>query len=194
MIGHGAALGGGGRPPGQSSPVPFRCAAPFRSFPSPVTAMAGAAALGLSRELRTQPIRNRPRTSRWGQVEHGPVATSSTYVDPPRRAHSPRAASCRNPHYDPDPASGGQLLALDLGARGSPAGGSPTARHRPPDRAARVQVVRSGGALHLDPARPGREKSAPPRSVHDLDAVQAASDVAATGDGKCGRARRLPTK
>jgi hypothetical protein len=38
--------------------------------------MAGAAALGLSRELRTQPVTNRPRTSRKGQVEHKPVATS----------------------------------------------------------------------------------------------------------------------
>jgi hypothetical protein len=39
-------------------------------FPAPVTAMAGAAALGLFRELRTRPVRNRPRTSRRGQVEH----------------------------------------------------------------------------------------------------------------------------
>ena len=38
---------------------------------------------------------NRPRTSRWGQVEHRPVATSSTYVEPPQRAHSPHATSCR---------------------------------------------------------------------------------------------------
>jgi hypothetical protein len=73
----------------------------FRSFPSPVTAMAGTAALGLSRELRTRPIRNRPRTSRWGQVEHRPVATSSTCAEPPRRAHSPRATSCRNDHPQP---------------------------------------------------------------------------------------------
>src|SRR4030095_6823698 len=58
--------------------------------------MVGTAALGLSRELRTRPIGNRPRTSRWGQVEHRPVATSSTYVDPPRLAHSSRATSCRN--------------------------------------------------------------------------------------------------
>ncbi len=42
----------------------------LRPFPSPVTAMVGTAALGLSRELRTRPIRNRPRTSRWGQVKH----------------------------------------------------------------------------------------------------------------------------
>src|SRR4030095_11836799 len=58
--------------------------------------MVGTAALGLYRELRTRPIGNRPRTSRWGQVEHRPVATSSTYVDPPRLAHSSRATSCRN--------------------------------------------------------------------------------------------------
>ena len=48
--------------------------------------MAGTAVLGLSRELRTPPIWNRRRTSRWGQVEHRPVATSSTSVDPPQRS------------------------------------------------------------------------------------------------------------
>ena len=48
----------------------FLIVALFRSFPSPVAAMAGAAVLGLFRELRTQPVRNRPRTSRRGQVEH----------------------------------------------------------------------------------------------------------------------------
>ena len=68
----------------------------FRSFPSPVTAMAGTAALGLSRELRTQPIRNRPCTSRRGQVEHRPVAISPASSRPPRQAHSQRATSCRN--------------------------------------------------------------------------------------------------
>ena len=56
----------------------------YRPFPSPVAAMVGSAALGLSRKLRTRPIRNRPRTSRWGRVEHKPVATSSTYAEPPR--------------------------------------------------------------------------------------------------------------
>jgi len=45
--------------------------------------MAGATALGLSRELRTQPIGNRPRTSRRGQVEHKPVATSLASARPP---------------------------------------------------------------------------------------------------------------
>src|SRR2546430_11293013 len=68
----------------------------FRPFPSPVTAMAGTAALGLSRELRTQPVRNRPRTSRRGQVEHKPVAMSPASTRPPRQAHSQRATSCRN--------------------------------------------------------------------------------------------------
>src|SRR5258705_7993475 len=58
--------------------------------------MAGTAALGLSRELRTQPIRNRPRTSRRGQVEHRPVAMSPASSRPPRQAHSQRATSCRN--------------------------------------------------------------------------------------------------
>src|SRR5271167_2339228 len=58
--------------------------------------MAGTAALGLSRELRTQPARNRPRTSRRGQVEHRPVAMSRASSRPPRQAHSQRATSCRN--------------------------------------------------------------------------------------------------
>ena len=58
--------------------------------------MAGTAALGLSRELRTQPVRNRPRTSRRGQVEHKPVAMSPASSRPPRQAHSQRATSCRN--------------------------------------------------------------------------------------------------
>ena len=58
--------------------------------------MAGTAVLGLSRELRTQPIRNRPRTSRRGQVEHKPVAMSPASSRPPRQAHSQRATSCRN--------------------------------------------------------------------------------------------------
>jgi len=57
--------------------------------------MAGTAVLGLSRELRTQPIRNRPRTSRRGQVEHRPVAISPASGRPPRQAHSQRATSCR---------------------------------------------------------------------------------------------------
>ena len=61
----------------------FLVVAPYRSFPLPVTAMVGTAVLELSRELRTRPIRNRPRASRWGQVEHKPEATSSTYVEPP---------------------------------------------------------------------------------------------------------------
>jgi hypothetical protein len=79
----------------------FRVVALFRSFPSPVAAMAGAAALGLFRELRTQPARNRPRTSRRGQVEHKPVAMSPASARPPRLAHSPRATSCRNNGHRP---------------------------------------------------------------------------------------------
>src|SRR5450759_3917217 len=58
--------------------------------------MAGTAALGLSRELRTQPVRNRPRTSRRGQVEHRPVAISPASSRPPRQDHSHHAPSCRN--------------------------------------------------------------------------------------------------
>ena len=79
----------------------FRIVAPFRSFPSPVAAMAGAAVLGLFRELRTQPARNRPRTSRRGQVEHKPVAMSPASARPPQLAHSPRATSCRNNQHRP---------------------------------------------------------------------------------------------
>src|SRR6266568_1012426 len=58
--------------------------------------MAGTAALGLSRELRTQPVRNRSRTSRRGQLEHKPVAMSPASSRPPRQAHYKRATSCRN--------------------------------------------------------------------------------------------------
>ena len=53
------------------------------SFPSPVAAMVGSATLGFSRELRTRPIRNRPRTSRWGQVEHRPFSKASKIRGPP---------------------------------------------------------------------------------------------------------------
>ena len=68
---------------------------PYRSFPWPVAVMAGTAALGLFRSS-TGPVRNRPRTSRRGKVEHNPVATSLASARPPRLAHSLRATSCRN--------------------------------------------------------------------------------------------------
>ena len=84
--------------------------------------MAGTAALGLSRELRTRPIRNRPRTSRWGRVEHKPVATSSTYVEPPRQAHSPRATSCRNYSFI--------LTNLDVSSPGKAVAAEHWYRHR----------------------------------------------------------------
>src|SRR5258707_1994208 len=61
--------------------------------------MTGTTALGLCRELRTQPVRNRPRTSRRGQVRHKPVATSLASARPPRLASSPRATSCRNERH-----------------------------------------------------------------------------------------------
>src|SRR5262245_32699118 len=104
--------------------------------------MAGATALGLSRELHTQPIRNRPRTSRWGRVEHKPVATSSTYAEPPRRAHSPRATSCRNLPYDqgrqpsPAPAASGKWLYASVtdDAAAVIAAGFAEADRRDPDR------------------------------------------------------------
>ena len=41
-------------------------------------------------------LRNRPRTSRRGQVEHRPVAMSPASSQSPRQAHSQRATSCRN--------------------------------------------------------------------------------------------------
>ena len=50
----------------------------------------------MTTHLRTQPARNRPRTSRQGQAEHKPVATSPASSRPPRQAHSQRATSCRN--------------------------------------------------------------------------------------------------
>jgi hypothetical protein len=53
-----------GMSPCRSISKSFLVVAPCRPFPSPVDAMVGAATLGLSRELRTRPIRNRPRTSR----------------------------------------------------------------------------------------------------------------------------------
>jgi hypothetical protein len=57
------------------------------------------------------------------------------------------------------------LLALDLGAPGRPAAGSPATHQRPPDRAARVQVVRPvGRSTWTRSARPGRGKPAPPGS------------------------------
>src|SRR6185437_9446825 len=83
----------------------------FRSFPAPVTAMARATVLGLFRELRTQPVRNRPRTSRRGQVEHKPVAMSSASARPPRLAHSKRATSCRNAHALPLSVDGIEIVA-----------------------------------------------------------------------------------
>src|SRR5260370_21559805 len=60
-----------------------------RSFPSPVTAMAGTAVLGLSRELRTQPVGNRSRTSRRGQGGHKPPTTPPPSPTPPHLTHPP---------------------------------------------------------------------------------------------------------
>ena len=75
--------------------------------------LAGTAALGLFRELRTQPVRNRPRTSRRGQgqaqtrncvpgISQTSLASSLTTCDrcrnarrSPRRAHT--APSCAWP-------------------------------------------------------------------------------------------------
>jgi hypothetical protein len=110
------------------------------SFPSPVTVMAGTTALGLSRGLRTRPIRNRPRTPRWGQGRTQPGATPSTYVEPPSRAHSQRATSCRNNGHRPH-----QGLANARPLHPLP---TPIAE---PDDIARLRVRRRdrlGGILH----------------------------------------------
>ena len=91
--------------------------------------MAGTAALGLFRELRTQPVRNRPRTSRRGQVRHRPVAMSPASTGPPWPAHSPRATSVAM-HVNPRDA-----LIQHFHARPPPAAAPPTDRdkaRRPP--------------------------------------------------------------
>ena len=65
--------------------------APYRSFPSPVTALAGTTALGLSRGLRTRPIKNRPRTPRWGQ---GRTQTRSYVFDICRTSSTSSLTTC----------------------------------------------------------------------------------------------------
>src|SRR5947207_3855005 len=65
--------------------------APYRSFPSPVTALAGTTVLGLSRGLRTRPIRNRPRTPRWGQ---GRTPTRSYVFDICRTSSTSSLTTC----------------------------------------------------------------------------------------------------
>ena len=73
----------------------FLVVAPCRSFPSPVAAMVGSATLFFPRA--SYPADQEPATHvAVKQVEHRPVATSSTNVEPPQRAHSSRATSCRN--------------------------------------------------------------------------------------------------
>ena len=90
--------------------------------------MAGTAALGLFRELRTQPTRSRLRTSRRGQVEHRPVATSPASARPPRLAHSKRATSCRKGSSTRRP---GNPRTPQTAAGAS----NPAAPPAPPDRA-----------------------------------------------------------
>ena len=90
--------------------------------------MAGTAALGLFRELRTQPTRSRLRTSRRGQVEHRPVATSPASARPPRLAHSKRATSCRKGSNTRPP---GNPRTPQTGAGAS----NPAAPPAPPDPA-----------------------------------------------------------
>src|SRR5215469_13165451 len=86
----------------------------------------------------------------------------------PHQAPTDPATSDRPAAANLGPGSGLRrpgLLALDLGTPGSPAGGSPVTYQRPPDRAARVQVVRPvGRSTWTRPARPGRDGPAPPGS------------------------------
>src|SRR5262245_48432491 len=63
----------------------------YRSFPSPVTVMAGTTVLGLSRGLRTRPIRNRSRTPRWGQ---GRTQTRSYVLDIRRTSFTSSLTTC----------------------------------------------------------------------------------------------------
>ena len=89
------------------------------------------------RPMQGLPARPRTHPSRDGHTR--PWQTARTARQPPRpqclRRVGPPALR---------PGSGLRrpgLLALDLGTPGSPAGGSPVTHQRPPDRAARVQVV-----------------------------------------------------
>ncbi len=104
--------------------------------------MAGAAALGLCRELRTRPVRNRPRTSRRGQAEHEPVATSLASARPPRLAHSPCATSCRNCRPSP-------------GAGLSPARSTTAAPPRPARSAVGAPIPASGPDARRRDPQPG---------------------------------------
>ena len=113
----------------------------------------GAAALGLSRELRTRPIKNRPRASRWGQVEHRPVATPSTSVEPPRLTHSPHATSCRKDHDQRHP----RLRAVETADQ--PARAAADRLHRQPAPARRPTPQ-----PRPDPRRPSVHRRSPRRS------------------------------
>src|SRR5260370_14004486 len=74
-----------------------------RSFPSPVTAMAGTAVLGLSRELRTQPVRNRSRTSRRGQAGQKNPTNSPPALQTPPLTHPSPPPNCRPTHHPHHP-------------------------------------------------------------------------------------------
>ena len=65
-----------------------------------MAATAGTAALGLSRELRTQTGQEPATHVTAGTSQTQPVATFPASARPPQRAHSPRATSCRKAfHY-----------------------------------------------------------------------------------------------
>src|SRR3954451_13739970 len=83
----------------------------YRSFPSPVTAMAGTTALGLSRGLRTRPIRNRPRTPRWGQ---GRTQTRSYAFDIRRTSFTSSLTTCDFVSQQPAPPAPGSRPAPPL--------------------------------------------------------------------------------
>ena len=103
--------------------------------------MAGATALGLSRELRTQPIGNRPRTSRRGQVEHKPVATSLASARPPfdQLTHYVRPRVATWLYTQPD--ISGQIRRLRSAARGRDPASTVPASQRATDSSLRARLT-----------------------------------------------------
>src|SRR6266702_4470153 len=152
----------------------FLVVALFRSFPAPVATMAGAAALGLFRKLRTRPVRNRPRTSRRGQVEHHlllclrhqpDLLDQHTHHVRPRVATLTTCDRCRNTRRSPPtPARSRSRRQKTPWSRSFPRGrctrraAAPRTRWRPPSSAARSRRSRCPGRSG-PPRHPG---STPP--------------------------------
>src|SRR5215510_13486339 len=130
--------------------------------------MAGAAVLGLSRELRTRPVRNRPCTSRWGQVRHRPVATYLASARPPRLTHLPRATGVASYTVT---LPGGGLLVHDVGVFTFAPDGSIFENHGPkmlfsmhvvlgpPAASGHTRSRRSAPEQHLQRRLPGKSGS-----------------------------------